>query len=155
MPSKTRVQVDLTAGASAQLIAMAHTKGVSPSQMAKSLLESTLSAMNVTIGAQPQAELKLMKFVEDFVTECRFADAWDEHVTLMVFDHIRQNASHLHAEAVADGNLVRVHRAIGRMVRKVLGAETRYGATGLNAVTLPRGANHLISSYTLLYRPAA
>jgi hypothetical protein len=152
MPYRVRVQIDLARHPSAILCAAASASGVSENTFAKDLLETSLLAMSVLVEPQAEAEGVLMRWVEQAAAQLRAADTWDEHVTLTIFDRIREEIMPAYKIATAGRrHKVRINRAIGRLVRTTLGAVTRRRGTALERVQLPSNS-HLIVSYTCLFR---
>ena len=112
---------------------------------------------------QVRAEAELLDYVDRVVGGLRDAGGWDEHVTGLVFDRIRDEALDTYAAAVgregdpfAFGNpeKARVNKRIGTRVRHLLGAEVMLTPGGDRAKGQPsRTGKSLVMSYTLL-RPA-
>ena len=151
MPQPFRVQIDLARHPSAILTAAAAARSMSEAALAKSLLETSLLALSISVGRRAEAEGALMRWVEEKTTEYKIADIWDEHVTLVIFDRIRTEIPQTYDAAIVGRHRVRINRGIGRLIRNNLGAATRRADGVLQRVQLPTGA-HLITGYTCLFR---
>lgn len=153
MPIKNEVRIGLGAPAWQQLQNIATARGQSVQVVARALLEQALSAQAPALTGQPDAERRLLECVQKIALGHRMRDDWKEDITLTVFEELLEVAGPLYRAAVTAENANRLHREIGRMIRKTLGAVTRTIDGRLRYAAVPRGSTVPIKTYTLLFRP--
>ena len=153
MPIKNEIRTAIGTPAWQQLQDIAAARGQTVQAVARELLEQALLAHAPALTGQPDAERQLLERVRQIALEHRVRDDWKEDVTRTVFAELMESAGPLYHTAVTAENANRVHREIGSLIRKVLGAVTRTIDGRLQYAAVPRGSAVPIKTYTLLFRP--
>lgn len=149
-----RIRTDIAA----RVEEVAQRRGVSESRLIEELLMEAAVAANVSTvdPDDPNSALdELVEQVKELIAPRRGADALNEDVILEIFNQMKQSPalSKLHDAAVvppamsgltAEARRKFVHQRIARFVKTFLGMRS------LGEVTLPRGSEALIRSYTKL-----
>jgi hypothetical protein len=147
--------INLAKGDYERLVQLAARKKQTVARLAASLIEESLKANDGVVHAElghDGAEEELYAWVARYAEAAREADAWDENVTLRVFQAIEQHAVRLYEAAISKSHPTRINRGIGALVRKSLGANTRK-KNGASILGYPKaGESTLIRSFTLLFR---
>lgn len=130
--------------------------GITEAEAATRLIEDGLESF-IEPGAevdQAHAERRLLDIAAKLAKEeADRALDWNERLTFVVFERIRQDHRPLYDRAIGSDRRDAVNRRIGRQVRTAVGAQVMKRNGRAVTLKVPRGSDALISDYTLLLPP--
>jgi hypothetical protein len=127
--------------------------GLKDAEAAARLLEDALMPyLDDAVAEQVRAERELLDLAESLARE-EAADSWSEHLTLRVFERIRDDHLELYRAATQDDREDSMNRRIGRKVKDAIGAEVKTSKGRPVTVKVPSASNSLIRRYSVLRRP--
>jgi hypothetical protein len=130
--------------------------GITEADAAARLIEQGLEPF-LELGAdvdQARAERELLDVATKLAKEeVERASNWNERLTFAVFERIRQDHRPLYDRAVRTDRRDAVNRRIGRQIRTAVSAQVMKRNGRAVTLKVPRGADALISDYTLLLPP--
>jgi hypothetical protein len=131
-------------------------KGISVPEAIEEMTRKGLVGSGVLTPEQQRqavAEIQLMDTVDAIVKRIKVVDDWKDDVSKTVFDEIQKNHLQDHTDATVGDELDRVHREIGKRIRKGLDADVVVNDAGHRKHGyISRKASSLIGRYTVLRR---
>lgn len=134
---------------------VANEEGLSLSEFIADLVTRDLinrGALPPDLADGALAELDLIAFTKALIDERRAKDDWGEHITLEIFEAIQKTAPDLYERALQHSDPGLINRRIGALVRRRLNAKIKMANGKRIVATVPRSANCLIKTYTVLER---